>query len=176
MVSVFKNVDDVIVVDAEWIERVKDSARRQPLRRARLNLHRSDDDQVQEMLIAFCRDTLNAPHRHLAKSESLHALEGRALICFFGDDGTVTKRLTIGGPDTGLPPLYRLSSPRWHTVIPLDEIVVVHEVTMGPFRREQDIVPSWMPKGEDALRRFNAMLTPAVIPPGAERHDRETAA
>jgi cupin fold WbuC family metalloprotein len=161
MTAVFKNQDDMIVVDHGWIERVKENARAEPLRRARLNLHRSDDDQVQEMLIAFCRDSLNAPHRHIGKSESLHAIEGRALIIFFGEDGKVSRRVTIGASGTLLPPLYRLSSPEWHTVIPLDDMVVIHETTTGPFRPQKDISPQWVPADAESLRQFIERLTPA---------------
>lgn len=159
MAAVFRNEDDLIVVDESWIERVKQSAKGEPLRRARLNLHRSEDDQVQEMLIAFCRDSLNSPHRHFAKSESLHAIEGRALILFFDDTGEVKRRIKIGGPGSGLPPLYRLCSPDWHTVIPLDDMVVIHEVTTGPFRRERDILPAWVPTEPESLRAFVNRLT-----------------
>ena len=154
MTAVFRNADDVIVVDRPWIDRVIAHAQAEPLRRARLNLHHSEDDPVQEMLIAFCDDSLNPPHRHLGKTESLHALEGRAAIVFFDEDGVVTRRVTIGAPGTMLPPLYRLSAPTWHTVIPLDPVVVLHEVAMGPFRRDTDVVPDWIPRDSLALRDF----------------------
>jgi cupin fold WbuC family metalloprotein len=160
MSAVFKNQDDIIVVDEYWIKRVKENACTEPLRRARLNLHLSEDDQVQEMLIAFCRDTLNVPHRHLGKSESLHALEGRVLIVFFDEFGAVKRRVMIGGPGTHLPPLYRLSSPDWHTVIPLDDMVVVHEVAAGPFRRGNDVLPAWVPGDAEKLRLFITRMIP----------------
>jgi cupin fold WbuC family metalloprotein len=154
MASVFRHSDDVIVVDEGWIERVKNVARAEPLRRARLNLHHSEDEAVQEMLIAFCGDSLSPPHRHIGKSESLHAVEGRALIVFFDDEGAITRDLVIGAAGTGLPVLYRLAAPHWHTVIPLDDIVVIHEVATGPFRREQGAAPLWAPVGEDGLREL----------------------
>jgi cupin fold WbuC family metalloprotein len=154
MPAVFKHSDSVIVVDEDWTARVKDSARQEPLRRARLNLHHSEDDQVQEMLIAFCKDSINYPHRHLAKSESMHMVEGRVLVVFFADDGCITRRLRLGAPGTGLPCLYRLAAPEWHTVIPLDDIVVIHETTTGPFLREHDSPPSWVPRDEASLRAF----------------------
>jgi glucose-6-phosphate isomerase len=160
MTAVFKNQDDLIVVDQDWIERIKQSAREEPLRRARLNLHQSDDDQVQEMLIAFCHDSLNAPHRHIGKSESLHAIEGRALIIFFDEDGSIKRRITIGSAGSRLPPWYRLSSSEWHTVIPLDDMVVIHETTTGPFRPSKDVVPAWIPTDAVSLRKFIEALTP----------------
>jgi cupin fold WbuC family metalloprotein len=163
MASVFRHSDDLIVVDQDWIERVKSAARAEPLRRARLNLHHSEDAAVQEMLIAFCADSLILPHRHIGKSESLHAVEGRALIVFFDDEGAVTRKLVIGAAGTGLPALYRLAAPHWHTVIPLDEMVVIHEVTTGPFRREQGGAPLWGPVGEDGLREMIEEIKAKVL-------------
>jgi cupin fold WbuC family metalloprotein len=154
MAAVFENKDDIIVVDKWWIERVKAAARTAPLRRARLNLHKSADDQVQEMLIAFCGDSLNAPHRHVGKSESMHLIEGRVLVVFFDEEGMVTRRQELGGPGTNLASLYRLSSPEWHTVVPLDDVVVIHEVTTGPFRPRSEALPSWVPVDDENIRRL----------------------
>jgi cupin fold WbuC family metalloprotein len=158
MVSVFRHSEDVIVVDEEWIERVKNAARDEPLRRARLNLHHSEDDQVQEMLIAFCGDSLIPPHRHIGKTQSIHVLEGRALIVFFDEHGSPNREVTLGQTGTGLPPLYRLAAPHWYTVIPLDEMVVIHEVNAGPFRKELEPPPSWMPRSYEELRDFIGRL------------------
>jgi cupin fold WbuC family metalloprotein len=158
MPAVFHHKNDVIVVDGELTARVKESARNEPMRRARLNLHHSEEDQVQEMLIAFCKDSLIYPHRHVGKSESMHVVEGCVLIIFFDDSGRVTRRLHLGPAGSGLPSLYRLAVPAWHTVIPLDEVVVIHETTSGPFRRERYIPPTWVPRDDEALRAFIAKL------------------
>ena len=154
MTSVFRQQDQIVVVDDQWVARVKENARNEPLRRARLNLHHDESDPVQEMLIAFCRDSLIAPHRHRAKSESLHAIEGRALIVFFDEQGRETRRLTIGPPGSGLPPLYRLASDTWHVVIPLDDMLVIHETSAGPFVRDEAPPPAWAPRTAEALRAF----------------------
>jgi cupin fold WbuC family metalloprotein len=154
MAAIFQNQDPIIVVDNEWIDRVKRSAQSATLRRARLNLHLSTDDQVQEMLIAFCRDSLNAPHRHIGKSESIHVLEGRVLVVFFDENGTVSRRIVLGPFGTQLPYLYRLASPEWHTVVPLDEVAVIHEVTSGPFQQFKDDDPLWIPQDARQLHLF----------------------
>jgi cupin fold WbuC family metalloprotein len=158
MPAVFRHQDDVIVVDGEWTTRVKEGARHEPLRRARLNLHRSEEDGVQEMLIAFCQDSVSYPHRHLGKSESMHVVEGRVLIVFFDDDGRVVKRLQLGPAGSGLPSLYRLGAATWHTVIPLDDMVVIHEISTGPFCSEREAPPRWVPRTDDELRAFVVRL------------------
>ncbi len=164
MPAVFRHNDDVIVVDGEWTACVKESARNEPKRRARLNLHHSEEDQVQEMLIAFCKDSINVPHRHNGKTESIHVMEGRVLVIFFDDSGRVTRRLHLGPPGGRWPSLYRLAAPTWHTVIPLDDMVVIHETASGPFSHDSELPPAWVPKDEDSLRAFIARL----------RHDSES--
>lgn len=158
MSSVFRQQDHVIVVGEEWIERVKASARAEPLRRARLNLHHHESDVVQEMIIAFCDDTLIVPHRHLGKSEAFHMVEGRLDVVLFDDDGKVTQRVRLGAAGSGLPTLYRLNCPAWHLVIPLDEMVVVHEIASGPFSKDATSPPDWVPRDEPALAAFVRQL------------------
>jgi len=154
MTAVFRQQEPIVVVDDEWIARVKEHARLEPLRRARLNLHHSESDRVQEMLIAICSDSLIAPHRHLGRSETLHVIEGRALIVFFDEEGREVRRLRIGPAGGGLPPLYRLAADTWHVVIPLDEVVVIHETAAGPFEKDRAPPPNWAPTNEEGLRQF----------------------
>lgn len=158
MTAVFKQQEPVIVVDGDWTERIKTNARTEPLRRARLNLHHDESNQVQEMLIAFCKDSLTMPHRHLGRTESFHMVEGRLELVFFDDGGRVNRRLRLGAPGSGLPSLYRLNAPDWHLVIPLDEMVVVHEIGCGPFIRDAELPPAWAPRDFEELRAFIAEL------------------
>jgi cupin fold WbuC family metalloprotein len=158
MSSVFRQQDQVIVVGDSWIEKVKASARAEPLRRARLNLHHHESDAVQEMIIAFCDDTLIIPHRHLGKSEAFHMVEGRLDVVLFDDNGVVIQRIRLGAAGSGLPTLYRLNYPAWHLVIPLDEMVVVHEIASGPFSKDAEPAPDWVPRDEIALAAFVQQL------------------
>lgn len=154
MTAVFRQQEPITVIDDDWTERIKANARAEPLRRARLNLHHDEADQVQEMLIAFCKDSLTMPHRHLGRTESFHVVEGRLDLVFFDDEGRETRRLRLGAPGSGLPSLYRLNAPDWHLVIPLDEMVVVHETGCGPFTRDAEPPPAWAPRDTEALRVF----------------------
>jgi hypothetical protein len=39
-----------------------------------------------------------------------------------------------------------MAAPIWHTVIPLDNVVVVHETTNGPFIPGKNMeIPEWAP-------------------------------
>ena len=158
MAAVFQHQENVLGVGKDWIDRLTASARLEPLRRARLNLHHNDNDAVHEMLIALCRDTLVPPHRHPGKSESFHVVEGEVLVVIFDDRGSVVRRLHLGPIGSGLDFIYRQASPVWHTVIPLSEVVVVHETTKGPFLKLDCELPHWAPHGGEGLRLFLDLL------------------
>ena len=145
MTAVYKNRDEVIEIDAVWIERLKQAARQEKLGRARLCLHLSQDDLVQEMLIAFCRGSYIRPHRHVAKSESFHVVEGELLVVLFGDDGKPIREFRMGPLGSGKNFIYRLASDTWHTVVPLSEYVVIHETTTGPWDPNENQVAPWSP-------------------------------
>ena len=85
MPEVFYNKEDIAQIGDDWIERLKQAAAESPLRRSRLCLHRSNDEPVQEMILALCRDVLFRPHRHLKKSESFHIIEGELYVMVFND-------------------------------------------------------------------------------------------
>jgi len=101
------------------------------------------------MVIAFCRETYNRPHRHRNKTESFHVIEGNLLIVFFDDQGKVQRRIKMGPNRDGQTFLYRLSSSLWHTVVPLSEFVIIHETTTGPFIKDETEFAAWGPEDGD---------------------------
>lgn len=162
MAAVIYNTDPVAVVGGEMLARLKDEAVTAPLRRARFCLHHSPDDRLHEMLIVFCRDSLVRPHRHTDKSESFHVVEGRLTVVLFDDDGKPIRRIPMAPPGQGLPFLYRVDGPIWHSLILESEYVSIHEVTNGPFRAADGDFPAWAPEEPDALRRY---MTGLGVPP-----------
>jgi cupin fold WbuC family metalloprotein len=147
MTATFFPGQDIIAIHPRQLADLKTAAAAAPLRRARLCLHQSHHDAVQEMVIAFCRDTYNRPHRHRDKSESFHVIEGQVAVVFFDDEGNVTHRIHLGPPTEGGPFLYRLCSNRWHAVIPLTDFVILHETTAGPFDPNHTEFAPWSPDG-----------------------------
>lgn len=154
--TLFMPGQDIIEIGPEHLDSVKRAAAAAPLRRARWCLHRSHQDLVQEMIIAFCRDTYNRPHRHHGKSESFHVIEGHLAVVFFNDEGSVTRRIQLGPPGSGSNFVYRLSGPSWHTVVPLSEMAVIHETTTGPFDPRLTEFAPWSPEATDldGIRNF----------------------
>ena len=148
MTAVFRNLGPTIEVDDATIDMLIEAAGVEPKRRARLNLHNSDDDLIHEMIIAFRGDSLNMPHRHVGKSESVHVIRGRVCVVIFDDEGRETRRIQLGARDwRGMTSVMRMAAPLWHTVIPVDDKVVVHETTNGPFIAGKNMeIPPWAPQ------------------------------
>ncbi len=174
MQNVFHNQDDFAIVDPNWIDRLTSVALSSPLRRSRLCLHRSDDDKLHEMIIALARDCLFRPHCHPVKSESFHMIAGRLLIIIFREDGTPIRTLLLTPPGGNGVLCYRLCTPAFHAVLPLDDVVVFHEITNGPFVKNGAILAEWAPQAPDQLRSFLVQSALAGTLPADIRHELET--
>lgn len=128
------NQSDIVEVTPATVEDLKRQAKAAPRGRYRLCLHRSTQDQVQEMVIVAPRGTYFRPHRHPAgKTESYHVVDGSMSVFFFDDSGRVIRRIDMGSLASGKTYLYRLSNRIWHIPVPTSEYVVYHEVYCGPF-------------------------------------------
>lgn len=149
--ATYRHQQDIAVVGADMVEALIEAARLDPRGRARFNLHHGDDDPLHEMVIAMTRQSLTMPHRHVGKSESLHLMRGILALVAFNDDGKVMRCMRLGPSlAPGRPQIVRFCAPVWHTVIPLSEIMVVHEVTNGPFVQGKNMeIPAWAPPSDE---------------------------
>ncbi|MBI2565671.1 MAG: cupin fold metalloprotein, WbuC family [Candidatus Schekmanbacteria bacterium] len=180
MSAIFLGHADLVSVRQDHISPLLELARRSPLRRARYCFHADHASRVHEMLIAFCGDSFVSPHRHEDKVESFHLVQGELAVVFFADDGTPTGRLDMGPAASGKPFYYRLNRMLWHTVVPLAEIVVLHETTSGPFSPGGTEYAPWGPAESDetGCRIFTkrALAAPPIFPFPAPELLAETAA
>ena len=154
MPTVFHNEDNILQVNEDWLSRLKQEAEQADRRRARLCLHMSESDSIQEMLIAFCRDAQIKPHRTLNKTESFHVVEGGLRVVMFHNDGKVDHTFEMGSPGSGHAFMARFSSSPWYTYVPLSDFVVIHEITRGPFDSADTAYPDWAPDDGPELRAF----------------------
>jgi len=144
--------DDVIFLKAQ--------AAKNERRRVRLCTHPCNADLLHEMLIIHVQNTYVVPHKHLKKSESFHIIEGALSVFLFDDDGRVIETIRMGEAKSGRVFYYRLSSCIYHSVLPESEFVVFHEVTNGPFDRQDMIIAPWAPTEGDheAKEQFKNLL------------------
>lgn len=154
MNEVFYNKDDVASVGEDWIQFLKRRAQQSPMRRSRLCLHRSPADVVQEMIIVMCKDVLFRPHRHRAKTESFHMIEGLLDVVLFSDDGLPEQSIRMAPLGAGITFCYRLCVPQFHAVLPLSDFVIMHETTTGPWVQDGAEFAPWAPVETNALRAF----------------------
>jgi cupin fold WbuC family metalloprotein len=162
--EVLYTLDAVTKVGKDDIQSLKSRALGNVRERARLCTHLSVDDSVHEMLIVHTRGTYIPPHKHLGKSESFHIVEGRLDIVIFDDAGNVVEIVEMGEYASGATFFWRISESSYHSVIPRTDIVVFHETTKGPFKREDFVHAPWAPKEDEeaAVRRYIAQLEHAI--------------
>ena len=143
MSTVIRNNQDTIYIDRKKLEELKILAQKDPNKRARICLHKNDEEMVQEMIIAFCKDSYIRPHRHIDKSESYHIIEGRIEIIFYNDNGIEIDKVVLSDKIDEHPFLFRISNSAWHKVVPKSDFVIIHEVTKGPFNKNSSEFADW---------------------------------
>jgi cupin fold WbuC family metalloprotein len=148
-------------VGPQQIAELITEARSANLRRARICLHPETGDVLHEMIIALCRDSYVAPHRHRRKTESFHMLAGEIDVVVFDDDGRPIALHTLSAENPDLPRVMRLQHPVWHSVLVRTEYAVVHEVTNGPFRKQDTEIATWAADPDDAtaVARFRGDMS-----------------
>lgn len=145
---------------AQW----KNQALANPRQRIRLCAHGTPGDLLHEMLIVHTAQTYVRPHKHLAKSESFHVMEGQADVILFDDHGQVAEVLDVGDYASGSCFYYRLASPMYHGLLIRSDTFVFHEVTNGPFDRSRTVFAPWSPADGDqpAIDAFLRHLNQAI--------------
>ena len=143
MSTVIRNNQDTIYIDRKKLDELKILAQKDPNKRARICLHKNDEEMVQEMIIAFCKDSYIRPHRHIDKSESYHIIEGRIEIIFYNDNGIEIDKVVLSDRMDEHPFLFRVYNSVWHTVVPKSDFAIIHEVTKGPFNENSSEFADW---------------------------------
>ena len=104
--------------------------------RVRINLHQDNCDPLHEMIIAIRPDSYIRPHKHPGKSESFHIIYGEVDIVIFEDDGTIRELVSLSAIDKEKAFYYHMSKPFFHTLVIYSDLLVVHEITNGPFVKD----------------------------------------
>jgi cupin fold WbuC family metalloprotein len=143
--EVFYSAEPVVTLAPEELAFLKAQAARNPRLRSRLCAHPDPAAALHEMLIVHHREVYVRPHRHLAKSESFHLIEGRARIVLFADDGTIARVLAVGDAASGAAPYFRMPAGQLHGFVIDSEWLVFHETTPGPFDPAGTEFAAWAP-------------------------------
>lgn len=134
-------------VDSALIEELKAASVRLGGNNVRLCLHDGPDSAFHEMINLEHKGRYYRPHKHMAKGESYHIIEGKMAAFVFDEDGQVVDANVL---DPQVNFLYRIGGNMYHAVMPLSDRLIYHESKLGPFLRESDsIFPVWAPDGSD---------------------------
>jgi cupin fold WbuC family metalloprotein len=147
--EVYYTTSPLTTLSAEDMAFLKARSAENPRRRVRLCVHHDVSEPVHEMLIVHMSGHYARPHKHVAKSESFHIIEGRLKIFLFDDDGRHSGIVQMSDPGGGAAFYYRLASSTFHSLLVETEYVVFHEVTNGPFNRAETIWAPWAPEETD---------------------------
>ena len=140
----------LVQVSRADIAALKEQSLESPRRRMRICAHPDTSDRLHEMLIVHPRAAYVRPHKHLNKSESVHIIEGRVDVVFFDDLGKIQAVVRLGDYGSGRTFYYRIGEACYHTLLITSDFLVFHEVTNGPFRREDTVFAPWGPEETDA--------------------------
>ncbi|CCD83632.1 conserved protein of unknown function [Bradyrhizobium sp. ORS 285] len=147
--EVFLAEGPIAAVGQAEINTLKAAVKASPKRRARINAHPDGEDQLHEMIIAIDSHSYIRPHKHPGKSEAFHIVEGEVDIVVFDDSGEIARVVELGAPGGTRPFYYRMSNAFFHTLIIRSELLVVHEITNGPFRPGASVFADFAPEDSD---------------------------
>lgn len=136
-------------INTAEIELLKKKAVVNKRKRIRICTHREVNDKIHEMLIVHVKGAYIRPHKHLNKIESFHVIEGDLKVVVFDDSGDIMDVIDMGSYQSGKNFYYRLADSHFHTIIPVSDLVVFHEITNGPFLREETVFADWAPTESD---------------------------
>lgn len=157
--------DEAIVsVGRKEMEFLKGKVNETKRKRVRLCAHASTENTLHEMFVVYMDMTYVKPNLHVNKDESLHILEGEADFIFFDDKGNITEVIRLGDYHSNRQFYCRVPAFAYHTIIMRSQRLVIHEVTPGPFRREDTVWAPWAPDENDlpAVQKFMDHLRSAT--------------
>jgi cupin fold WbuC family metalloprotein len=134
------------------LDMLKAAVKASAKRRARINAHLDGEDPLHEMIIAIDATSYIRPHKHPGKSEAFHIIEGEVDIIVFADDGEIERIVALGPPGGPRPFYYRMSQAFFHTLIIRSDVLIVHEITNGPFRPKGTVFAEFAPHDRDVSK------------------------
>jgi cupin fold WbuC family metalloprotein len=141
--------NDIVSFGTEEVLFLKIAAAQNKRNRARICAHKSNHDPMHEMLIAIGSRSYIQPHKHFQKTESFHIIEGLVDVVTLNEEGRILEVIGLGDFNSGLPYFCRISAAEFHTLKIRSEILIMHEVTTGPFDKKLTIPGDFAPADTD---------------------------
>lgn len=147
--GVFQAEELIIHAGPEEIRFLESKLSSSARKRTRICAHPGPQEKLHEMFIALSRGTYLRPSLHIGKEESLHVLEGAGDYVFFDQKGAIEKVVRLKPYGSGGSFYLRTPPNVWHALVVCSEVLMIHEITTGPFRKEDTVYAPWAPEDTD---------------------------
>tara|TARA_B110000008_G_scaffold263836_1_gene287556 strand:- start:1569 stop:2096 length:528 start_codon:yes stop_codon:yes gene_type:complete len=155
MKNIYKENDEVLYtresifkLTAQDLVDLKEMARLNSRQRIRICSHTNINDKTHEMIIYHPKGTYVRPHKHIGKCESFHLISGEIECVIFNNQGNILRSFSMGDFSSGKAFYYRIPEDTFHTQI-FKKDTFFHEVTEGPFNREDTLIANWAPQEKE---------------------------
>ena len=141
-------------------------ARASPRRRARILLHGSADEVMQEMVIVMTRGQYVPPIWNDRSPKSYLLLSGSFALVQFDSAGEITGHQHLAADDANVPFFARINQAIWHMCISVSPHVTFLETILGPHRGT--VFADWAPapdNGRAAMEFYRRICEHCAVPP-----------
>ena len=152
--------DSIVNLAAQDLADIKKMEKLNSRQRIRICSHSNTNDKIHEMIIYHPKGTYVPPHKHLGKCESFHLISGEIDCVIFNNQGNITKSFPMGDYSSGKMFYYRIPEDTFHTQI-FKKDTFFHEVTEGPFNREDTSIANWAPDEKEIVevKKYLAIIS-----------------
>ncbi len=161
MGEVIFNKDKIIKIDKRKVSELKRKASMSLSGKIRLCLHKDIQESLHEMIIVQRKDIYVRPHKHKSKTESFHLVDGSFFIILFNSKGGVISKIFMDDKQNEANFLCRIDANIWHTIVPISDFAIFHEITKGPYIGKKDsVMAPWAPAQNsiEAKKFINSLL------------------
>jgi len=105
-----------------------------PKGKATALLHKTEYDQIQEMVFALKAESFVGRHATNKESETINILRGSLAMVFFSESGLIDSVIRLSSPPDGKVSGVRIPRGQWVAYLTGGEVSIIHEVACGPFK------------------------------------------
>ena len=147
--EVFYINDSNVMLEKKDFEQLYWDALNSKRHRARYCAHKNKESVLHEMFEIFMQETYLRPLKQVQKSYSYHIIQGCVDIYLFSEHGEVIGIISLGDFQSGKPFYFCAPENVYRTLVTTSEFVLYHEVTTGPFKKEDTLFAPWAPAEND---------------------------
>ncbi len=142
---------EVVKINKNNIEIMKENARNNEISKFRYCFHKNENAGMQEMLFLQGKEVYGRPHKHIEFAETQVLIEGNGIAIIFDEKGKIKQCFKISLSDYRI---WRFEKNVYHMLIPLSKEIIIFEAREGSFNAESSVFPEWEPSNESAIKQM----------------------